>query len=363
MRIAIVENLPEGGAKRVVFEQVKRLSTDHIVDYYTNELESSFDVRPFCRSYSRFPLAIVRRHGIARVLTEFSLFGNLMPQYRKMAEVINQSDVDVVLVHPDKETQSPLALLFITKPTAYFLEEWLRIAHEPDLFPVSTLPFFHAVYELGRRTIISHLDSLAVAKATTVLTSSRFNREHVTKAYHRDAEVLPLGVDSSVFKPVNHPSRDYFLFVGQKTYEDGYDLIEQVSSLSKRAINIKTVSLKQGSFRVDEAEIVRLYQHAVATLCLARNEPFGLSPLESMACGTPVIAVDEGGYRETVDQGNTGWLIDRSAKELLTRMQSLSKRDDEFEKMAVRARKKAVTTYSWDDHIRRVVLSLESILT
>jgi len=36
------------------------------------------------------------------------------------------------------------------------------------------------------------------------------------------------------------------------------------------------------------------------TVCLTQGEPFGMVPLESMSCGTPVIALDDGGYRETI---------------------------------------------------------------
>jgi glycosyltransferase involved in cell wall biosynthesis len=53
------------------------------------------------------------------------------------------------------------------------------------------------------------------------------------------------------------------------------------------------------------------YNRAKATVCANVLEPFGLVPLESMACGTPVIAVREGGLRESVRDGETGYLVDR----------------------------------------------------
>jgi glycosyltransferase involved in cell wall biosynthesis len=40
-----------------------------------------------------------------------------------------------------------------------------------------------------------------------------------------------------------------------------------------------------------------------------RLEPFGLAPLEANACGLPVIAVPEGGVRETILDGVNGWLV------------------------------------------------------
>jgi glycosyltransferase involved in cell wall biosynthesis len=43
---------------------------------------------------------------------------------------------------------------------------------------------------------------------------------------------------------------------------------------------------------------------------IAFNEPFGLSVVEAMACGTPVIAYPRGSMREIVDVGQTGFLVD-----------------------------------------------------
>jgi glycosyltransferase involved in cell wall biosynthesis len=46
--------------------------------------------------------------------------------------------------------------------------------------------------------------------------------------------------------------------------------------------------------------VVKRYQSAAVLACAAYGEPFGLSALEAMATETPVVAVDESGYRETV---------------------------------------------------------------
>jgi len=53
----------------------------------------------------------------------------------------------------------------------------------------------------------------------------------------------------------------------------------------------------------------KLYVEAKAFLALARDEDFGITPVEAMMAGTPVIAYDGGGYRETVVDGKTGVLF------------------------------------------------------
>ena len=58
--------------------------------------------------------------------------------------------------------------------------------------------------------------------------------------------------------------------------------------------------------------IVALYQNAKVTVVPTKwNEPFGLVPVESMACGTPVVSYDRGGVSETIAEG-TGYLVHES---------------------------------------------------
>jgi len=57
-----------------------------------------------------------------------------------------------------------------------------------------------------------------------------------------------------------------------------------------------------------DAELLDLYQRCHATVFPAASEDWGLVPLESMACGKPVLATDRGGPRESVIDGRTGFL-------------------------------------------------------
>lgn len=54
----------------------------------------------------------------------------------------------------------------------------------------------------------------------------------------------------------------------------------------------------------------KYYGQSKATLCPIRwEEPFGLTFIESMACGTPVIALDRGSAREVIQDGKTGFVV------------------------------------------------------
>ncbi|MFP3288078.1 MAG: glycosyltransferase, partial [Acidilobus sp.] len=60
--------------------------------------------------------------------------------------------------------------------------------------------------------------------------------------------------------------------------------------------------------RVSDEELVELYSNALFTLFPFTHEPFGYVPVESMACGTPVLTYAAQGPGETVVDGVTGWL-------------------------------------------------------
>jgi glycosyltransferase involved in cell wall biosynthesis len=62
---------------------------------------------------------------------------------------------------------------------------------------------------------------------------------------------------------------------------------------------------------IGDEELVRLYNSAKLVLYAPYLEPFGLVPLEAMACGTPVVAVKEGGVRESIVHDKSGVLVDR----------------------------------------------------
>ncbi|MEO6331981.1 MAG: glycosyltransferase family 4 protein, partial [Gemmatimonadaceae bacterium] len=63
---------------------------------------------------------------------------------------------------------------------------------------------------------------------------------------------------------------------------------------------------------IDEDEKVDLLRRAWATVLASPKEGWGISNLESAACGTPVIAGDSPGIRESVINGETGFLVPRS---------------------------------------------------
>lgn len=355
MRICVFDDLPEGGAKRVVFEQIKRLSLNHVVDYVTNDILSIFPFERYAHEVFRFPFRLRQDGGLSRPLQELSYYARYISAYKQIASLIRGMGSEVVLVHPSRLTQAPGLLNYLSVPTVYFAEEWPRVVYEPELHPLPASPFTGA-YEWGRRKWIKQLDREAVSHASMIVTTSRYMQQQLQTIYNRSVALLPLGVDSAVFYPLKTSlvTRHFFLFVGEPTEMNGYPLLAPLV----RQFHIRTVRFHKGRFCLTDASLKTLYRQAIATLCLAPNEPFGLSAIESMACETPVIAISSGGYLDTVQHRKSGIVIKPETKALKSAMQLLTQDRALRDRLGKWGRAHVVRQYAWERHI----LQLESYL-
>lgn len=60
---------------------------------------------------------------------------------------------------------------------------------------------------------------------------------------------------------------------------------------------------------IDADTVADWYQNVLITVACPRYEPFGLTPLEGMACGCAVVASDTGAFKTIVDEGKTGYVV------------------------------------------------------
>ena len=89
-------------------------------------------------------------------------------------------------------------------------------------------------------------------------------------------------------------------------------------------------------------------------VCLAHNEPLGLVALEAMSCGIPVIGVNEGGYKETIIDGHSGYLINRNPNELFIKMKKMLENVSTYNIMAHNARKKIEVNWTWERSTQKI---------
>ena len=82
--------------------------------------------------------------------------------------------------------------------------------------------------------------------------------------------------------------------------------------------------------KISENNLIDLYSNCKGFITTSLNEDFGLTPIEAMASGKPVIAPNEGGYKETIINGKTGILIDNINVDKL--VETIKKMGKEMEK-------------------------------
>ena len=239
---------------------------------------------------------------------------------------------------------------WLTVPCVFYAQEARRVGFEAPLATPSS--------ESGRRRALMRLlrppyelvcrrrDRHAVAAVDRVLCNSHFSADVLTAAYGIDPVVCYLGVDESLFCPSSEVSGEappsperplQVLSVGALHPVKGHDLALRATAYAAAATSTRgqlhvvyererpgygseldalarslgvELHLHRG---IPDDGLVGLYRSSRVTVCAARLEPFGLTVLESTGCGTPVVAVAQGGYRETVVDGVNGYLAERNA--------------------------------------------------
>lgn len=101
-------------------------------------------------------------------------------------------------------------------------------------------------------------------------------------------------------------------------------------------------------------ELLRLYQRSHAVIFTPPNEDWGLVPLEAMACGKPVLATNRGGPRESVIDGQTGFLRLDHPSAFASAIRALAEMSPEnLEIMGSCARRRALE-FTWDRFVERI---------
>lgn len=366
MKIAVFYNLSFGGAKRVVFEQIKGLKNrGHILDLYTvNPQNDIFDPSLFCKNTFEYQINLTSRHHfIKRFIKDYKNFFTLKNLHKKIAAEIDNRDYDIVLVHPDKLTQAPFLLRFLKTPSVYYCQEPLRIAYEYSYRLREKVNFLRRIYEESTRLYRKQIDRQNVRFASFTIASCFHIRERMIEAYEVYPKVIYAGVDEKVFYPTNEKKINQVLYIGSSNVAaDGYDLAEKALLHIPKHIRPQLRRLpfrKANGERLAEKELVKIYSQSKATLCVSRLETFGLVPLESMACAVPVIATKVGGHRETVIDGKTGFLVDFSPEDIAEKIMFLLKKPELSKKIGVKGREWIEEQWTW----KRQIKDLEVLLT
>lgn len=188
----------------------------------------------------------------------------------------------------------------------------------------------------------------ALSQMDTIFCNSKNVQQRLKKYTGFDSEVVYPPCETERFKWIEQG--DYFVSTARL---EPYKRVDRIVEAFKKMPDRKLIVLSGGSQMerlkqlaagsdniqftgwVSERRMAEIIGGSLATLYMAKDEDFGMSPVESMGAGKPVIAVNEGGLKESVVNGVTGWLLDLATPEHIRQLVSglsadklLAMRDD-----------------------------------
>ena len=167
---------------------------------------------------------------------------------------------------------------------------------------------------------IARWDQVTAARVDRFLANSQYVAGRIRRYYNRRSTTVYPPVDTDFYTPASRAASPAFLIVSALVPYKRLDIA--IDACRQAGVPLRIVgtgpeqerleTLAQGRVEFlgwqSNEQIRELYRSSTATL-LPGTEDFGIVPVESQACGTPVVALDAGGARETVLDGKTGVLV------------------------------------------------------
>ncbi len=395
MRLAIFHNQPPGGARRTLYEIGKRLAQRHHVDVFTlsSADESSLSSRDFAHQVVTVPYRPRPHIRLGFYWNDYRTWQDLRDLdavSRQVAMQIHAGRYDAVLADVDRYLGAPFVLRYLELPNLYYCHEPPRRFLEPICRPGSLpLTRWERARQLWRWPAARLLERWSQRAewingrhARLILTNSRYNQARVRRYYRREATVCYLGVDSDLFRPDETvQKRPEILSVGALEPHKGFDFLLRAVARSRSRPGVRiignsghprmhahlmTLAASLGvdltiEMGISDRVLCEYYQQASLLVYTPHFEPFGLVPLEAMACGTPVIGVAEGGVQESIQHGRTGLLVPRDEGQTATAIDELM---DDAARRAVMGRcgrADVLARWTWEATTQRIEQHLAAL--
>ncbi len=203
-----------------------------------------------------------------------------------------------------------------------------------------------------------HLNKKYVEQVDHLVCNSNNTKNRLKKFLNKEARVINPPIETS--KLYYKKNGDFWLSVNRllppkrveiqikafKKMKDEKLIIvgsyEQSRNFLKYTSYLKRIEPKNVEIRswVDNKELIELYANCKGFIATAMDEDFGMTPIEAMASGKPVIAANEGGYKESVISGKTGVLIDNINEEkLIKAVKEIGKNPEKYKNACIKKAK------------------------
>lgn len=293
------------------------------------------------------------------------------------AGIIDASGCDAVLLHLCCFTNAPLLIKHLRTPSFWFCHEPTRSLFDTaEQLIDAKFGLCDRIYRRKRRSV-----EISCARAAEiVLCNSEFSREFILRSYGIDGVVCRLGVDTAKFVPGNSRKKNQVICWGPLWPLKGLDFIirsvaripeplrpnvvfpwTRGSDTYRRELEVLSQEigvLLEMPRGLSDTDLLNRIHDSKACVYAVKMEPLGLVPLEAMAAGLPVVGVREGGVRETVLHGVTGFLCVRNEQEFATSLSQLLQDDNVRNRMARGAAEYVRREWTWG----KAIAELEALL-
>ena len=264
---------------------------------------------------------------------------------KQSAEEIGSGDFDLLFANSCLLYHMPHIVRYLQGPKVVYLQEpyrpfyearpvlpWVGRVENKDISLLAHMGRFVAdQLQLQGFRIQARKEWANAHSCDRILVNSYYSRESIQRAYGRESKVCYLGIDTSLFRNHSKPREGFVVGLGAFCSPKRIDLaIKAIALLNNPRPKLvwignggvpeyleEMIRLARSSEveldvkkMVPDSEVVDIMNRAALMLYTSQLEPFGLAPLEANACGTPVVAVAEGGVRETIKDGLNGFLVD-----------------------------------------------------
>ena len=287
---------------------------------------------------------------------------NYLPFFPKAIESFDLSDYDIILSSAHavakgvKKNKNQLHICYCHSPMRYVWDQ-------ADQYLRGTKGFLAKFF-------INYLRKWDVRSSFNVdffIANSNHIAEKIKRIYNRDADVIYPPVDVDQFE-IGTYKGDYYLIVSRLVQYKRVDLVveafnlmpdkklivigdgpEQEKIKRKAASNIEFIGYQSG-------KKLKEYMQKAKSFVFAAEEDFGITVVEAMACGTPVIALNYGGTSETVKDGITGILFGKQTKDsLISAVRNFENSPASFNPEVIRNHSNKFSRKIFEDNIKSYV--------
>ena len=267
---------------------------------------------------------IIHTSSLQRLASRVSDYRKLLPLFPRAVRAWDLSRFDLVIssshcVAKGVDTRGKPHLCYCHTPMRYI---WDRF---DDYFPKSR-PLLRAGVSLFRPSL-RNWDVKTAADVTRFIANSNFVRDRIQKYYRRDADVIhPFAADAFFAAPLRKEREDFDLIVSALV---PYKRLELALATGRRTIvigdgpmrkRLKSTAGPNVTFIGSVTrEVILDHLSRARALILPGVEDFGITPVEAMALGTPVVAFRAGGALDSVVENKTGIFFDEPVVNSLVR--------------------------------------------